>query len=254
MTTVQERSVAGSAPTLHTVPVSGEIRTIACREGSSGIFSGGISGLYQGYRFGSTVPEDRECVMEVPHGTLTFVLRQQIVTPLPPRPAEHPFRDGRDPFAEKSAGPPGAGGPPGPGGPGGHHGPPGAGGPPGTENGKPIFKKVHYMESMLRVDPERSTGIFSGATGEFEIEAPNYRMPGHLVVDTADGELRLNFLEKGSRDTLSADLWVDGDRSTGIYRGASGRLRFDLKVTPPFFGEGTYSGTLVLERDASADR
>lgn len=258
MTTLETKPASNTDPTLHTVTVAGEIKTIACREGSSGIFTGGISGLYQGHRFGSAEPDEREYVVDVPHGSIALVLRQQIVTPLPPRPAEHPFRDGRDPFAEKPSGPPAGHGHAGP--------PPAAGGPPqggpdgrpaespGTENGKPIFKKVHYMESTLRIDPDRSTGIFRGANGEFEIEAPNYRMPGYLVVDTEDGELCLTFLEKGSRETLSADLWVDGERSTGIYKGASGRLRFDLKVTPPFFGEGPYSGTLILEREPSTDR
>jgi hypothetical protein len=102
------------------------------------------------------------------------------------------------------------------------------------------------METTVKVDPERSTGIFAGATGAIELEAPAYRMPGYLVVATDDGDVRLNFLEKGSRDVLAADLWVDGEHSTGKYAGATGTLQFSLQVTPPFYGEGTYSGVIQL--------
>jgi hypothetical protein len=212
------------------IAVAGEIRTIACREGSSGIFTGDLEGLYQGYRFGSSEPDERRETIEAPHGTLALVLRQQIVTPLPPRPAVHPFAGGRDPFAEPRP----AGGPP-----------PHAQ-KPGTEGGKPIFKRVHYMETTVRIDPGASSGIFAGAEGELEFTAPQYRMPGHLVIQTDDGDLCLRFLEKGSRETLNADLWVDGERSTGRYAGAEGELTFALKVTPPFFGEGPYEGTIRL--------
>ncbi len=198
---------------MHEIPVSGEIKTIAAREGSSGRFSGAIEGLYQGYRFGSTTPDEREYELQAPHGTIALLLRQQIVTPLPPRPAKHPFADGQDPFDDPGAflaqlfgggggppgghgGPRGAGGPPGagasPGGgppgagapPGG--GPPGAGGPPGSgppggeapgiEGGQEIFKRVHYMETKLHVVPDKCSGIFAGATGDMEIIAPAYRM------------------------------------------------------------------------------
>jgi hypothetical protein len=108
------------------------------------------------------------------------------------------------------------------------------------------------MEAKLHVVPEKSTGIFEGATGELEIFAPNYKMPGYLVVDTEQGKLRLDFLEAGSRNTLDADLWVNGAESTGIYEGARGELTFSLKVTPPFFGEGPYSGTMWLAQAPAA--
>ncbi len=213
-----------------TLSVHGEIKTIACREGSSGRFSGSIEGLYQGYRFGSTEPDERSYVLDAPHGSIAVTLRQEIVTPLPPRPTEHPFRDGRDPFAERPAAPP-------------HRE------PAGQENGKAIFKRVHYMRTALTIDPEASTGIFAGATGETEFLAPNYQMAGYLVVETEDGDLCLTFLEQGRRDALNADLEVDGARSTGRYAGATGELRFALRVTPPFFGEGPYSGTITLAGD-----
>ena len=279
---------------MYEMAVSGEIKTLAWKEGSSGIFTGSIEGLYQGYRFGSTVPDVRQTVLEAPNGTIALTLKQEIRSRLSPRPAEHPFAGGKDPFANLPATPaggpppgtasmggpppgtagiggppsglPGAGGPPpgtaGTGGPppgmaaggpppgaaagGPPAGAPGAGGP-GLAHGRPF-----YMEVLLRVDPEASTGIFAGATGEVELATPNYKMAGHLIINTKDGDLRLNFLEAGERGVLKADLWVDGENSTGIYRNARGDLTFALTATPPNFGRGPYSGTLWLEREPPA--
>ena len=120
------------------------------------------------------------------------------------------------------------------------------------EGGKAIFKRVHYMETKLHVVPERSSGIFEGASGELELEPPNYRMPGYLVINTNDGDLRLEFLEKGTRELLNADLWVNGEESTGVWKNASGELKFSLTVTPPFFGRGPYSGTIRLQQEPAA--
>lgn len=266
---------------MHEMPVSGEIKTIAVREGSSGVFTGSIEGLYQGYRFGSTTPDEQEFTLEGSNGAIALLLRQQIVTPLPPRPAEHPFADGRDPFDDLAAGRPptwlGGGGPPpgvhGGGGPppgvegggpppgveGGHGGPPAGapgGGPPsdapGIEGGKEIFKRVHYMEVKVHVVPEKSTGIFEGATGEMEIFAPGYKMAGYTLINTEHGDLKLDFLEQGTRELLNADLWVNGEDSTGIWKNARGELEFSLTVTPPFYGRGPYSGTIWLENEPPA--
>lgn len=229
--------------------VEGEIKAVAFREGSSGIFTGTIEGLYQGYRFGSTTPDEREFVLEAPHGAIAVLLRQRIVTPLPHRPEEHPFADGKDPFEDLAAGRApaflGGGGPPA----GAEHGGPSEGKSPGMEGGQETFERVHYMEVTLCVVPDKSTGVFEGATGEMEIEPPNYEIGGYLVVNTADGDLQLDFLEQGTREALNATLWVDGDNSTGIYAGARGELTFSLGVTPPFYGRGPYSGTIVLERE-----
>jgi hypothetical protein len=221
--------------------VDGEIRTLAWREGSSGIFTGSIEGLYQGYRFGSTTPDERRFQVDAPNGRIELVLRQEISTFLPPRPKEHPFAGGRDPLA----GPPPAGAPAmGHGGPGGHA----PGPPPGMDpSQRPFFMKV-----SLRVDPEKSTGIFAGATGQTEMSTPHYRMAGYLVVNTKDGDLRLNFLEheRPEEGNLVADLQVDGAESTGIYRGARGDLTFAIAVAAaanrPNYGKGTYSGTIWL--------
>jgi hypothetical protein len=238
---------------MHEMVVSGEIKALGFKEGSSGIFTGSIEGLYQGYRLGSTLPDERCFVLDGEHGSIALVLRQEICSCLAPRPADHPFADGKDPFKslptisgevglphEKPVGgllpePPGAEVPPG------MHGGPGL-----------IQKRPFYMQVILRVDPEKSTGIFAGAAGEIELHTPDYRMPGHLVINTRDGDLWLNFLEGADRGTLRADLWVDGSMSTGIYQNARGDLKFALAATPPNFGRGPYWGTIWLEQEPPA--
>lgn len=225
---------------MYDLPVEGQIRTIACREGSSGVFEGGLRGLYQGYRFASTTPYDETVDIQLPNGTLSLIVHQTIVTPLPLRPKVHPFADGNDPwedrdayiakrFAEIQA----------------------EGGMPTFEEDEPgfnPFKKVHYIAARVKADPERSTGIFAGAKGAMELDTPNYRMAGYLVIETDDGDLRLDFLEWGSDVTvLTADLTVNGDESTGMWKGATGELQFQLNIIPPFFGEGPYSGVIHLE-------
>jgi hypothetical protein len=219
--------------------VAGEIRTLAWREGSSGIFTGSIEGLYQGYRFGSTTPDERRFTVDAPNGSMELVLRQEISTFLPPRPNEHPFAGGRDPLA----GPPPGGAPmTGRGGPGGH----------GPTPGMDPSQRPFFMKVSLRVDPEKSTGIFAGATGQTEMSTPHYRMAGYLVVNTKEGDLRLNFLEheRPEEGNLVADLQVDGAESTGIYRGARGDLTFAIAVAAaanrPNYGKGKYSGTVWL--------
>jgi hypothetical protein len=222
---------------MHEMPVRGEIKALACKEGSSGIFTGSIEGLYQGYRFGSTTPDEQHFLLEAQNGTIALTLHQEIVTPLPPRPAEHPFAGGKDPLQAMAAAP--AHG----------HGPPPGMGPADTDAAR--FRKIHYMQVKLRVSPEQSTGIFAGATGEMELETPAYRTAGYLVINARDGDLRLNFLEKGERGILNADLWVDGEQSTGIYKNATGELTFSLTTTPPNFGRGPYEGTIWLEQAPS---
>ena len=79
------------------------------------------------------------------------------------------------------------------------------------------------MEGKLHVLPDKSSGIFAGATGEMEILAPEYKMAGFLVIETANGDLRMDFLEAGTRETLNADLWVNGEESSGILEERGGR-------------------------------
>ena len=117
------------------------------------------------------------------------------------------------------------------------------------EGGQEIFKRVHYIETKLHVLPDKSTGIFAGSTGEMEFIAPEYKMAGYLVIDTEHGDLRMDFMEAGTRETLNADLSVNGAESTGIWANAEGELSFALEVTPPFFGRGPYEGTIRLENE-----
>jgi hypothetical protein len=112
-----------------------------------------------------------------------------------------------------------------------------------------MFKRFHHMDVKLAVDPAKSTGIFEGAAGEATVETPNYKFGGYLVVETEHGDLRLDFLELGTMGKLDADLWVDGENSTGIYSGAKGELTFSLDVIPPVGAEGPYSGTIWLENE-----
>lgn len=233
---------------MHEMPVSGEIRTLAFKEGSSGLFTGSVAGLYRGYRFGSTDADVRAFDLDLPHGNLAVTITQEIRSRLGPRPSRHPFADGNDPFANL---PPEPDDPPG-GGSGRPPGAPGAGAPPestaaGGQHAGLVAGRPFYMEVMLRVDPEKSTGIFAGASGDVELATPKYQMSGYLVIETSDGDLRLDFLEAGERGVLKANLWVDGERSTGIYRNARGDLRFALETRPPNFGWGEYSGILWLE-------
>ena len=122
------------------------------------------------------------------------------------------------------------------------------------------------MKVTLRVDGQESTGIFAGATGEVELDVPSYRMAGYMLVNTAKGDLRLNFLEHLTKSdpraegVLTADMQVDGAQSTGIYRNARGDLTFALTLPPvppppgrpPNLGVGPYSGTIWLENEPSA--
>lgn len=229
---------------MYELPVQGEIKTLAFKEGSSGIFTGPIAGFYQGYRFASTTPDVRQFVLDLPNGTIALTVKQEIRSLLTERPTEHPFADGKDPFDNMPTmsphGPPDGA----PGGP-----PPGiapGGGPPSGVRGL-VGGRPFYMEVMASVDAARCTGIFANATGQMEITAPDYDMAGHLIINTTQGDLRLDFLESGGRGILNANLWVNGEHSTGIYRNARGELTFSLKTVPPNFGRGPYSGTIWLE-------
>jgi hypothetical protein len=99
----------------------------------------------------------------------------------------------------------------------------------------------------LTVLPDASSGIFAGARGEIELPVPSYREGGSLVVNTESGNLWMDYLElRTARSTLQTDLWVDGVRSTGSWRGAGGKLRFTLELHPPNVAVGWYGGTFRL--------
>jgi hypothetical protein len=108
------------------------------------------------------------------------------------------------------------------------------------------------MIVKVAAQPDKSSGIFEGAAGELEVEVPNYKYPGYLVVATKDGDLRLDFLEGREGEHLNAQLWVDGENSTGIFAGAEGELTFSLETMPPLFGVGPYSGTIRLQQEPPA--
>ena len=227
---------------MYKMDVNGEMKAVAFREGSSGIFSGTFAGLYQGHRLGAITPYEQQTTVQLDGGTIGLILKHQVHSPLAPRPAVHPFASGNDPLADlptalasnpqpgmdhetsfvRPAGRSPTGESPGPG---------------------------PRAEVTLRIDPEASSGVFAMATGEMRITAPNYRIAGHLVINTADGEVVMTFLESVERGVLNADLSLDGKRSTGMYRDAHGDFKFALTLIPPNFGRGPYWGTIWLQRE-----
>jgi hypothetical protein len=227
---------------MYKMDVNGEMKSVAFREGSSGIFTGTFAGLYQGHRLGATTPYEQKTAVPFDGGTIGLVLKHQVHAPLAPRPAIHPFAGGNDPFAdlptasasnlrpgiahEKSFAPPGEGSP--------IRKSPGAG---------------PHAEITLGIDPEACSGIFALASGEMRITAPNYRIGGYLVINTADGDVVMTFLESAERGVLNADLSLDGKRSTGMYRDACGDFKFALTLIPPNFGRGPYWGTMWLQQE-----
>ena len=210
---------------MYELEVRGEMKCLGWKEGSSGVFDGTIKGLYQGYRFASAAPDEQEFFLPLQYGGLAFVLHQEFMQEptmaLPPRPAVNPFADGQDPTAD--AGPP-------------PELPPGAPPPRGPAT-----------DVVVRVDPDKSTGIFAGATGEMSISAPNYQTAGYLIVETGQGTLRMDFLEHGSvGGVLLGELWVNGALSTGMWHGATGALRSRLQLGYPNTARGEYEGTISL--------
>ena len=215
--------------------VSGEIKALGWREGSSGIFTGSIEGLYQGYRIGSTEPDIQEFTLDLANGSIAITVRQELPThmPLPSRPPLHPFRVGNAPFddlnSQRESEMPEEGNIP-------------------STGGMPEPLVINAMEVWVATDPRNCTGIFANASGEMKLTVPEYKIGGYLIVNTQHGDLYMSFLEKGNRQVLKADLWVDGERSTGLYHQAKGTLQFALNLRPPNFASGVYSGTMYLQQ------
>ncbi len=227
---------------MYKMDVKGEMKALAFREGSSGVFTGTFAGLYQGHRLGSTTPHEQETSVKLSGGTIRLILKHQVHALLAPRPAVHPFANGNDPFVDLPTAP--ASNPP-----------PGMNRESGfvrPAEGSPTGKSPGagpHAEITLRIDPEASSGIFAMASGEMRITAPNYRIGGYLVINTAGGDVVMTFLESVERGVLNADLSLDGKRSTGIYRDAHGDFKFALTLIPPNFGRGPYWGTIWLQRE-----
>lgn len=220
---------------MQTESVSGIIKTVALRLGSSGQFLGDIRGPYEGYRVGN--PEEQEGVIEFANGSITFALRHEIAVTR--QRGENPFAAGKDPFED-----PPPGGPP---------LPPGVprhfreGTPANPPPGGPAFQKIRRLR--ISVDGGKSTGIYAGACGEMEVTAPGHKETGYLVVASEYGDLRLDFCEWVEGGRIVADLKVDGGNSTGVYRDAAGDLKFALDVHPAGLASGPYWGTLRLGRE-----
>ena len=145
----------------------------------------------------------------------------------------------------------------------------GEGGPPGqlVGQGDPsqwgAGRGVVAHTIKLEVDGDQSTGIYAGASGEMTVEAPNHKTAGYMVITSQQGTLRLEFLEWYEKGQLVADLWVNGEKSTGIYENARGDLKFSLGFYAAFEPEGglkdmcakgEYSGTLRLEREPTKEK
>lgn len=113
-------------------------------------------------------------------------------------------------------------------------------------------RPIRQTLSSFEIDGEASTGVYAGASGEMQMTTPNLKDAGYLVVNTADGDLRLGFLEWSDGPNLVADLWVEGNKSTGVYRDAEGELKFSLAIDPGRgLALGPYSGTIRLQVDHS---
>lgn len=217
---------------MYIVDVKGEMKSVAFQEGSSGIFTGTFAGLYQGHREGAGSPFEQTTTAPLAGGAIALILKKEVHTPLGPRPAVHPFAGGNDPFANLPV--------------------------PASIPRPGIDREAHLApghagptaQLTVRIDPEASTGIFAGATGEMQIRAPNYRIGGYLVINTAEGDVVMTFLESAERGVLKADLSLDGKRSTGVYRDAHGEFEFALTLIPPNFGRGPYWGTMWLRGEA----
>jgi hypothetical protein len=212
--------------------VRGQVRALRWSDGASGVLSGSLAGLYEAFRWGDDDTGQSTFVLELASGDLAVevtVLDADNAS-LPPRPDQHPFAGGRNPVRARRA----------------------------------IRTCMPRMEAetstgavTLTVLPEASSGIFAGARGEIELTVPNYRAGGSLVVHTESGNLWLDYVELcAAGATLQTDLWVDGARSTGPWRGAGGKLRFRLELHQPNVAVGWYAGTFRLGPaiDASLNR
>lgn len=208
--------------------VRGEIEAVAWKDGSSGRWTGDITGLYDGWRTGN--PTLQQATFPLAHGTLSMALEQKLNDVLPERGPENPLADGVDLTSLDRAVPD----------------------PEGTHLLMP-FPGTRDVTIVLRVDPAESDGIYAGATGEMIVAAPNHREAGHLIVATPDGDLRMTFLEHWSAGRIDADLTVDGERSTGPWHGATGDLRFELQLYMIGLGKGVYEGAItLLDEEAAA--
>ena len=216
---------------MYSMKVQGEIQALGWREGASGKLTGDIEGLFQGYRLnqaGTSISNNY--MLAVDSSTLALTLSQEVHVrhPLPSRPQEHPFSNGKDPFkGVKLIAPrlPDL--------------------PPSTETSKPRRNMSTLVK--LVIDPLSSTGKFAGAQGEMNVVLAEPNVNGHMTIETDHGTIELSFREHMENTQVFNTLWVEGEKSTGIYRNAHGELQFQVSIYPPNFSRGTYSGVLWIE-------
>jgi len=209
-----------------TLDVCGQVRALRWADGVSGVLSGTLEGLYEGFRLGDDEGDRSAFELELANGSLAVELDVLQVggVGLPARPGEHPFSGPEDPIGVLMA----------------------AGESADTEGRAPWAPQGQAgIIAALTVLPEASSGIFAGARGVVEVVVPNYREGGSMVVYTDAGRLWMDYLQRGDGSGLQLDLWVDNLRSTGLWRGADGKLRMALELHPPNVALGTYEGTVT---------
>ena len=208
--------------------VSGRVRTLRWADGASGELTGALEGLYEAFRVGEDEGDRASFVLELAGGTLAVEVdvREAGDAGLPPRPDEHPFAAGRGSGVPARALPSCSSRTAGP-------------APRGAV--------------AVTIRPEACSGIFAGAEGALRFSVPSVPGSGSLVIHTGSGTLWTDYVEACAPGTLTADLWIDGLRSTGQWRGAEGKLRFVLELHRPNLALGWYEGTCLLTPRA-ADR
>ena len=211
--------------------VEGEIQALGWREGASGKLTGDIEGLFQGYRLyqGGTNISNNYAI-EVDNSTLSLTLSQEVHVrhPLPTRPPVHPFSNGNDPFKGVELIAPRL---------------------PDLPSGSEASKPRRNMSTIVKlmIDPLTSTGKFAGAHGEMNVVLADPDVNGHMTIETADGTIELRFREHMENTQVINTLWIEGEKSTGMYLNAHGELQFQVSIYSPNFSKGTYSGVLWIE-------
>jgi hypothetical protein len=211
--------------------VQGEIHALGWREGASGKLTGDLEGLFQGYRLSQgSARTTNDYVLEVENSTLALTMCQEVHVrhPLPARPAEHPFKNGNDPFQGVELVAPRL---------------------PELPAGSEAAPQRRNMSTVVKlvIDPSRSTGKFAGAQGEMDVALADPKVSGHMTIETDDGTIELSYREHMENAQVFNFLQVEGEKSTGIYKNASGELHFQVSIYPPNFSKGTYTGELWIE-------
>ncbi len=211
--------------------VQGEIQALGWREGASGKLTGDLEGLFQGYRLNQgSASTTNDYTLEIENSTLALTMCQEVHIrhPLPSRPQEHPFKNGNDPFQGVELLAPRL---------------------PELLAGTEVQQSRRNMSTVVKlvIDPFRSTGKFAGAQGEMNVALADPKVNGCMTIETDDGTIELTYREHMENAQVFNSLWVEGEKSTGIYKDAKGELHFQVSIYPPNFSKGTYTGELWIE-------